>query len=131
MPIISPLRAGPGASKEQDDAAEPAIPGTIPVHADLVMGAAIIPSGSRFEWVVGGHAPPGSDSVVRKSIGRRVYVHFPMTKGGKASVKIDGRQDVVLKEGDGAFVEGVRVGDCLGVESLGGEEAEVIVLDSD
>jgi hypothetical protein len=37
---------------------------------------------------------------------------------------------MVLEEGDGAFVEGVNVGDVISVESLGETEAEVIVLDS-
>jgi hypothetical protein len=36
-----------------------------------------------------------------------------------------------LSEGDGAFIEGVNVGDVLSVESVGDVEAEVIVLDSD
>ncbi|MCJ1355348.1 MAG: hypothetical protein MMC33_005339 [Icmadophila ericetorum] len=132
VPIISPLKAGPGASREQEESAEPAIPGTIPVHADLVFGAGIITPGGRFEWVVGASQSKGEEAgVVRKSVGRRVYLHLTMTKGGKASIKLDGREDVVLKEGDGAFVEGVKVGDVLGVESTGTEEAEVVILDSD
>jgi hypothetical protein len=53
-----------------------------------------------------------------------------MTKQGKSKVKIDGREDAVLEEGDGAFVTMVNAGDALRVESVGEVEAEVIVLDS-
>ena len=127
MPILSPLAAGPGASVAEEAAARPSIADTIPIHADLVMGAGLIEAGKRFEWVVGG----GNAAVVRKQHDRRVYVHVAMTKGGKARVRLDGREGVVLGEGDGAFVEGVAVGDDLGVESVGEEEAEVVVLDSD
>ena len=97
------------------------------------MGAGLIGAGERFEWVVGGQkaAASGQETVVRKKKGRRVYVHLAMTKGGKARVRLDGREGVELREGDGAFVEGVAAGDGLGVESVGEEEAEVVVLDSD
>ncbi|MCJ1283587.1 hypothetical protein MMC26_002918 [Xylographa opegraphella] len=127
VPILSPLAAGPGASAAEEAAAAPSISDTIPIHADLVMGAGLIGAGRRFEWVVGGTL----EAVVRKRRDRRVYVHVAMTKGGKARVRLDGREGVVLGEGDGAFVEGVGVGDGLGVESVGEEEAEVVVLDSD
>ncbi|MCJ1405517.1 hypothetical protein MMC11_008745 [Xylographa trunciseda] len=126
VPILSPLAAGPGASAADEAAARPSIKDTIPIHADLVMGAGLIGAGERFEWVVG-----GAEAVVRKKEGRRVYVHLAMTKGGKARVRLDGREGVVLGEGDGAFVEGVAAGEGLGVESVGEEEAEVVVLDSD
>lgn len=124
--VLSPLKAGPGAGAEEEEAAVPVLEGTIPVHADLVMGAGIVGVGRRFEWGVG-----GGEGVVRQREGRRVYVHVAMTGGGKARVRLDGREGVVLEEGDGAFVEGVGVGDGLGVESVGEVEAEVVVLDSD
>ncbi|MCJ1380546.1 hypothetical protein MMC17_003654 [Xylographa soralifera] len=126
VPILSPLAAGPGASTAQEAAALPSIKDTIPIHADLVMGAGLIGAGKRFEWLVG-----GQEAMMTKKQDRRVYVHLAMTKGGKARVRLDGREGVVLGEGDGAFVEGVAVGDGLGVESVGEEEAEVVVLDSD
>lgn len=126
VPILSPLAAGPGASSAEETAAVPAIPGTIPIHADFVMGAAIVPVGKQFTWVVG-----GQKGAVRKQDGRRVYIHVPMTKDGAAKVRLDGREGAVLGEGDGAFVEGVKEGDVLGVESLGEAEAEVVILDSD
>ncbi|MCJ1388810.1 hypothetical protein MMC18_001660 [Xylographa bjoerkii] len=126
VPILSPLAAGPGASAAEEVAAVPRIEDTIPIHADLVMGAGLVGVGKRFEWVVG-----GGEAAVSKKKGRRVYVHLAMTKGGKARVRLDGREGAVLGEGDGAFVEGVAVGDGLGVESVGEEEAEVVVLDSD
>jgi len=53
-----------------------------------------------------------------------------MTKNGRAKVRLDGREDAVLSEGDGAFVSGVKAGDVLDVESVGEAEAEVVVLDS-
>lgn len=36
----------------------------------------------------------------------------------------------MLEEGDGAFVSGVNAGDGLVFESIGQEEAEVVVLDA-
>jgi quercetin 2,3-dioxygenase len=67
---------------------------------------------------------------VRNLADRKVYVHVPMTKNGSAKVRLDGREDAVLGEGDGAFVTGVKAGDVLSVESVGEAEAEVVVLDS-
>ncbi|KAL4957535.1 RmlC-like cupin domain-containing protein [Aspergillus filifer] len=123
--ILSPLKAGPEATPKQEEEAEPAIEGTIPIHADFVMGAGIIEPKGRFEWTV------GAGDVVSKKRKRNVYVHLPMTKGGRAKIRLDSREDAVLEEGDGAFITGVNAGDVLGVESVGEAEAEVIVLDSD
>ena len=82
--------------------------------------------GKRFRWIVGG----GLEGAVRAKEGRKVYLHLPMVKEGAARVRVDGREEAVLSEGDGAFVEGLRVGDVLGVESVGEAEAEIVVLDS-
>lgn len=124
LPIISPLKAGPGATEEEETAAQAALAGTIPVHADLVMAAAIIPVDKRFKWTVGGDA-------ARKTNDRHVYIHVPATKNGSAKIKLDGRESAVLGEGDGAFVSNVNTGDVLSFESVGEAEAEVVVLDSD
>lgn len=128
VPILSPLQAGPNASAEEEKAATPAVEGTIPIHADFVMAAGIIGAGKRFKYTVGGAAY--GDNVVRKA-DRRVYIHLPMTKKGAAQIRLDGRDSAVLREGDGAFITGVKVGDVLSVESVGEAKAEVIVLDSD
>ncbi|KAJ4298630.1 hypothetical protein N0V88_003661 [Collariella sp. IMI 366227] len=120
--LLSPLKGGKDATAEQEKAAEPTIPGTIAIHADFVMAAGIIEPGNKFEWTVGGK---GTEATKRK-----VYVHFPMTKGGKARIRLDGREDVLV-EGDGAFVDGVNAGDKLVVESVGDAEAEVVVLDTE
>ncbi len=80
VPILSPLRAGPDASAADEAAAEPALPDTIPIHADFVMGAGILAPGARFEWTVG--------AAVAVEERRKVYLHLPMTKGGRASVRI-------------------------------------------
>ncbi|KAL2269591.1 hypothetical protein VTJ83DRAFT_1775 [Remersonia thermophila] len=121
--LLSPLKGGVDATAAQEKAAEPTVPGTIAIHADFVMAAGIIEPGNKFEWVVGGQA---TDATKRK-----VYVHLPMTKGGRAKIKLDGREeDGVLSEGDGAFVDGVNAGDKLVVESVGDAEAEVVILDT-
>ncbi|KAK4102205.1 RmlC-like cupin [Parathielavia hyrcaniae] len=120
--LLSPLKGGVDATAEQEKAAEPVIPGTIAIHADFVMSAGIIAPGSQFEWTVGGKATEATK--------RKVYVHLPMTKGGKAKVRLDGREDGVLEEGDGAFVDNINAGDKLVVESVGEAEAEVVVLDT-
>ncbi|KAI1501886.1 RmlC-like cupin [Biscogniauxia marginata] len=121
VPILSPLKGGPEASFEQEAAAEPTIQGTIPIHADFVMGAGIIAPQQKFEWLVGAKVTEDSK--------RKVYVHVPMTKNGKAKIRLDGREEI-LGEGDGAFVDGLNAGDRLAVESVGEAEAEVVVLDT-
>lgn len=120
--IISPLKAGPKATIQEEKSAEPVVEGTIPVHADFVMGASIIAPGAFASWVVGGER-----KAVESKSGRKVYLHLPMRRIG-AKIKVD--WETVLEEGDGAFVENVNAGDELQVESIGEGEAEVVVLDS-
>ncbi|CZR64001.1 related to pirin [Phialocephala subalpina] len=124
LPILSPLKAGPGASEAEEKVAEATLPDTIPIHADFVMAAGIIGVDKRFKWTVGGNA-------VKSTTGRHVYIHLPMTKKGSMKIRLDGREDAVLNEGDGAFISNVNAGDVLSVESIGEAEAEVVVLDSD
>lgn len=129
--ILSPLKAGIGASMEEEEEAAPSVKGTIPVHADLCVGAGILGKvGRGFGWVVGGLDGEGRRAT-RKERGRRVYVHVVMTQGGRARVRLDGQEDKVLGEGDGAYVTGVDAGFELRVESVGEADAEVVVLDSD
>ncbi|KAL9110523.1 MAG: hypothetical protein Q9227_004881 [Pyrenula ochraceoflavens] len=129
VPIITPLKAGINASKEEEAAAVPAVDGTIPIHADLVFSAGIIGKGQKFGYAVGGPKEAAVNSADRK-----VYVHVPMTKEGKAKIKLVGsgskEEALLMNEGDGAFVEKVNTGDELTFESVGDEEAEVLVLDS-
>lgn len=122
--IITPLKAGPSATADEERAAVPVIAGTIPIHADLLFSAGLIPKGEAFEYKIG-----GADAVENRT-DRKTYIHLPMTKGGKARIRLDGREGSVLQEGDGAFVTKVNAGDVLSVESIGDEEAEVLVLDS-
>lgn len=120
--ILSPLKGGEDATDHEEKLAQPVIPDTIPIHADFVMGAGIIAPESKFKWVVGAEAT--------KEIKRKIYVHLPMTGKGKARIRLDGRGDAELEEGDGAFIYGVGAGDNLVFESIGEVEAEVIVLDT-
>lgn len=120
--ILSPLKGGVDATTQQEKDAEPAVADSIPIHADFAMGAGIIAPEKTFEWVVGAKATEANK--------RKVYVHLPMTQNGKAKIRIDGREDAELVEGDGAFIEGVNAGDKLAIESIGSAAAEVIVLDT-
>jgi quercetin 2,3-dioxygenase len=120
--IITPLKAGPKATKEEEKAAVPVKEGTIPIHADLVFSAGIIAPGTTFDYKIG-----GEDYVIAKK-DRKVYVHLPATQGGKAKIKLAG--DKILNEGDGAYVSKVNAADVLTVESVGEADAEVVVLDS-
>ncbi|KAL8725426.1 MAG: hypothetical protein Q9166_007358 [cf. Caloplaca sp. 2 TL-2023] len=120
--IISPLKAGKHASTAQEQAAIPSVDGTIPIHADMLMGASIIAPNTAATWTV------GCQGAVTSSSDRKVYIHLPMTKQAKSKVRLpDG---TVLAEGDGAFVTHVDAGDVLRIESVGIAEAEVVVLDS-
>lgn len=121
--IVSPLKAGPNATPDQEAKAEPVVKDSIPIHADFLMGASIIPTKASHEWTIG-----GSDAVQSKS-NRKVYVHLPMTQNGKAKVRLAGG-DTVLSEGDGAFLSNVNAGDKLSVESIGEADAEIVVFDS-
>ncbi|KAL9639423.1 MAG: hypothetical protein Q9164_000928 [Protoblastenia rupestris] len=120
--LISPLKAGFNAGAEDEKAALPTTEGTIPIHADFLMGASIVARGAIVEWKIGG------DNAVQSMENRKVYLHLPMTKKG-ARVKIAGGA-TVLEEGDGAFVEKVNAGDELMLESIGDGEAEIVLLDS-
>ncbi|KAK6082022.1 pirin domain-containing protein [Seiridium cupressi] len=121
VPILSPLKGGIDATADEEKNAEPTIVDTIPIHADFVMAAGIIAPQEKFEWIVGAKATENNK--------RKVYVHLPMTKGGKAKIRVDERDDV-LSEGDGTFVDGVHAGDKLSIESVGEADAEVVVLDT-
>ncbi|KAK7743864.1 hypothetical protein SLS53_003883 [Cytospora paraplurivora] len=122
VPILSPLEAGEDASSAEEEAAKPTIESTIPIHADFVMSAGLIAPEQKFEWKVGANATQATK--------RKIYIHLPMTKGGKAKIRLDGRDDAILAEGDGAFVDSVNAGDKLVVESIGSAEAEVVLLDT-
>jgi quercetin 2,3-dioxygenase len=122
VPIITPLKAGPKATLEDEKAAVPVKEGTIPVHADLVFSAGIIEPGKTFEYKIGG------DDWVSSKQDRKTYVHLPATQGGKAQIKL--ADNTTLSEGDGAYISQVNSGDVLTVESVGSAPAEVVVLDS-
>jgi quercetin 2,3-dioxygenase len=123
--IISPLRGGVGgASKEEEKRAEAVVPGTIPIHADFLFGAGIIPVGESFIWKVA-----GGKGVVTARENRQFYVYLPMMKEGKARVRLNGDDGAFLPGGDGAFVREGNEGDELAFESIGEEEAEIVVLD--
>ncbi|KAL8804564.1 MAG: hypothetical protein Q9182_002479 [Xanthomendoza sp. 2 TL-2023] len=114
--IISPLRAGQSATPAQERAAVPVVEGTIPIHADFLLGASIIAPDSFASWKIGGNGAVDSKK------DRKVFIHLPMTKGGRSKVRLpDG---TVLAEGDGAFVTKVDAGDVLQVQSVGIVEAE-------
>ena len=120
-PIRTISIACTGATGEDEKTAVPIVEGTIPSHADLLMGASIIAKGASASWTIGG------DNAVEAKTGRKIYVHLPMRKIG-ARIRLAGETE--LREGDGAFVSNVNAGDELQVESIGDGEAEVVVLDS-
>jgi hypothetical protein len=125
LTIISPLKGGVNAAPAQEKALEGVVEGTIPIHAYFLFGAGIILVGEAFFWEVA-----GGQGVVTSKENRQVYVYLPMMKGGKARVRLNGSDDVILAEGDGAFVRSVDEGDELGFKSIGDEEAEIVVLDA-
>jgi len=95
--------------------------GTIPVHADLIMSASIIPAGKTHNLKIGA-------GVVNKKQNRNVYVHLTTAHSGKSKVKVG---NVTLSEGDAAMITKINDGEELAFESIGSVEAELVVLDSD
>jgi len=93
--------------------------GAIPLEADLRMEASILEPGKSVEHEV----LPGDL--------RKIYVHLIMTSGPKQPAKTQGAEikigDVILKEGDGAFVEGAN--GTLKIESVGSKSAEFLLFD--
>ncbi len=85
--ILSPLKAGPEATRAEEKDAVPVIEGTIPIHADFLMGASIVSKGAKASWTVGGGG--GDGAAVRGKRGRKVYVHLPMRRVG-AKVRVGG-----------------------------------------
>lgn len=90
----------------------------IPLHADLTMDASILSPGKSV-----------SHRLVAEGE-RKVYVHVVMTartqQDGGAKVKVG---DVVLGEGDGAFVDGAKGPGTVDIESVGEREAEFLLFD--
>jgi len=127
--IITPLKAGPSATPAEEKEAKAAKEGTIAIHADLVFSAGILEPKKTFEYKVGGDG----DDIVRSKSNRNVYIHLTESEkwDKKSKVKLAGREEIILAEGDAAFVKNVNVGDVLTVESLGETNAEVVIIDSE
>lgn len=123
--IISLLKGGVDASPQKEKEPRGVVGGTIPIRGEFLFGAGIIPVGENFVWNVA-----GGQGVMTLEENRQVYVYLPMIKGGKAKVRLNGSDDAVLAEGDGAFVRSADEGDGLGFESIGEEQAEIVVLDA-
>ncbi|KAL8882982.1 MAG: hypothetical protein Q9198_000101 [Flavoplaca austrocitrina] len=86
--IISPPEAGKQASPAQEQAAIPAIPDTIPIHADMLMGASIIAPNSSATWTIGGHGAVNfEDLAIDKDKKRQGFVTIisPLKAGKQAS----------------------------------------------
>ncbi|KAL1637525.1 hypothetical protein SLS56_000663 [Neofusicoccum ribis] len=91
----------------------------IPLHADLSMSASLLEPGLkvRHQLVADGE--------------RKVYLHVVMSgreqpKEGGAAIKIG---DQVLREGDGAYVRGLKGPGEVVVESVGDKRAEFLLFD--
>lgn len=93
--------------------------GPIALPADLTMEATLLSPGRTVVHDIVAQGP------------RKVYVHVVMTgrtqpKQGGAQVKI---RDTVLREGDGAFIDGLEKLGQLGIENVGDTVAEVLLFD--
>ena len=76
--IISPLKGGKEASNEQETRVEPVLEGTIPIHADYLVGASITVWSSIFVWNA------GADDVVEAKTDRKVEPYLLQMRSGKA-----------------------------------------------
>ncbi|KAK4990512.1 hypothetical protein LTR66_006785 [Elasticomyces elasticus] len=90
----------------------------IPLHADLSMFASILSPGKSV-----------THELVKEGE-RKVYVHVVMSGRTQpsegAKIKVG---DVVLGEGDGAFVDGAKGPGSVTLESVGNNKAEFLVFD--
>ncbi|KAF9635629.1 Pirin [Lasiodiplodia theobromae] len=91
----------------------------IPLHADLSMSASLLEPGMkvRHQLVADGE--------------RKVYLHVVMNgreqpKDGGAAIRVGDR---ILREGDGAYVEGLKGPGEVVVESVGDKRAEFLLFD--
>lgn len=150
--LISPLRAGPEATPADEKAAIPAIEGTIPIHADFLMGAAIIPHGASFTWKIGcggvgkteskaeneteneteikKNYPPAT-TAVQSLTNRKQYIHLPMMhRGAKIHIHPPSHSDSVAESHSEpkASVVVLEEGDGAFVE--GGNAGDELVLES-
>ncbi|KZT60140.1 Pirin-domain-containing protein [Calocera cornea HHB12733] len=103
--------------------------GPTPVHGGVTMYASLLSPGKTLEHLVPGKEGDGKQ--------RKVYVHVIQTSGyneGAAKgneVRLSGGgNDVLLKEGDGAYVLATG-GETLGLENVGQGKAELVLFDVD
>jgi len=59
--LISPVKGGVDASEAEEKGDEGVVKGSIPIHADFVFGAGIIPAGKMFLWKVAGEGGCGGE----------------------------------------------------------------------
>ncbi|KAI3480485.1 hypothetical protein L1887_57331 [Cichorium endivia] len=108
--------------------------GVIPSHADLVTRMSIITPNKQVDHVV------GTDTGAQGE--RWLYVHLAQTSGYKdprtrttsaseaqLTFKDASGSDVVLAEGDGAYIKHASVGDTLSFTNTGGANAELVLFD--
>ncbi|ETS60684.1 pirin domain-containing protein domain-containing protein [Moesziomyces aphidis] len=108
--------------------------GVIPSHADLVTRMSIITPTTQVDHVV------GTDTGAQGE--RWLYVHLAQTSGYKdprtrttsaseaqLTFKDASGSDVVLAEGDGAYIKHASVGDTLSFTNTGGANAELVLFD--
>lgn len=125
--VVAPANAE-GVSLERD------AKGPAPVYSPVTLYATLLSPGKMLESVFPEKlAKPG---VVEETTGRKKYVHVIQTSGYKngtasgAAVKVGGGnvEDVVLREGDGAYIFGEK-GAELSVENVGDRVAEILLFD--
>jgi redox-sensitive bicupin YhaK (pirin superfamily) len=105
---------------------------TIGIHTDFHMSAALLETGKCVQYRIQNPADPGATSKTRQG-----YVHVVQreTGGGgtveelRLQVKGSGKDPVVLRDGDGAFLKNVKPGDDILFEKIGNGTTEFLVFD--
>ncbi|KZT25159.1 RmlC-like cupin [Neolentinus lepideus HHB14362 ss-1] len=121
--IVAPATA-PGVTDTREGS------GPTPIHAQLYMHASIISSATTITHTF--PKPANASSSATKA-----YIHVIQksgynpgpAKGGKVTVSADG-QEVVLSEGDGAYISS-EVGKELKIENVGDRVVEFVLFDVD
>ncbi|PFH57196.1 hypothetical protein XA68_15392 [Ophiocordyceps unilateralis] len=149
LTLVSPWKGGPVEGSERKGDLNPTIKGSIPIESDTAVGVGFVEPGETIYWTAGDFDEERQDKR------RKVFVQVIMTKASQTmtslrgdgidfctardkayeassttKIRLDGREEMELSEGDGAFLHAMKMGDRLAVENVGEGKVEVLIFDT-